>query len=1079
MEEWIGKTLDGIYRIEQVLGQGGMGAVLRARDINLNRDVAIKVMHTHLMGDEGFRARFLQEARAIATLDHPGIVRVYAFGEDQGLHYIVMDFIPGPTLHTWLKRLADEKKLVALAESLRIIQRVAWALHDAHEKGVLHRDIKPANIMLKPTSSAMREAGDLPFHPVLTDFGLAKLAEGGVQTHTGTTMGTPAYMSPEQCMGYEPDRRSDIYALGIVLYELTTGRVPFEARSLTEAIRMHTQEPPPPPRSVNPTLPVEVENVILRALAKRKEDRFATAREIADALKDVLPRVSEELTIAPARADSPAPGPYVSLMTRLAEEPTAPAAPDSELWHEAPPPSQLGATLVVVAADKQTRRISLGDRRTFTIGRTADNDLQLEESGVSRQHARIEYNGQSFTVTDLNSTNGTFLGSSRLLPGVSQPWPSGQPLRIGSHWLKYEVQTASMPAVSAHMAVPAAEQGPLVSLEPETWTVEAGQRGAARLIILNQSARVDHFSWAVDGIPPSWISGPREPLRLNPNKEGSVTLNLHPPHSPQSAAGAHPVTLRVTSQANPDQVAEAHATLQIPPFYEFDVRLAPQQVSSDLARLELSNQGNVPVSLAVSGTDPAEALIVQSKPARVTLLPGQEQTVPLEARSKKRRPLLGPAQRYPFQVSVSPGVGPALKRDGTRIVTPIIPGWVLPVVGVLLVLTLAGAGMGIKWYNDQLKATATAQTATVQAFVTATAQTFNTAQAADAALAKEQAANAIATAQSISAVATAEAIAAQTAAAQAAINATVAANTTATSQAFKATEQAMSAGATAIAIQATEQAASNAATVEAVGATATAQAISADATSQAISAAATAQAAAAAAAAQAASMTATAQAGATAQSVSIILTAQVRRVITPTPTPALIPFSQGGGQLAPVFKWRQGGSSANAYALGKGPIQIVAGSKTDQWSKVDTAPLILYAINGDFQVQIRLYYSSKQSAEFAGLGVRSSTDAYSWVRIGLVHGATAQERTVVVDIDDKGTSSKIASVNYAKDEIFVKITRSGQDLTFYASPDGQSWTTIKSYSLKMPELVEVYLTAFAWGNTGTSVWFEDYRVSLR
>ncbi|MFN2130514.1 MAG: serine/threonine-protein kinase, partial [Anaerolineae bacterium] len=197
----VGKTLDGTYRIEQLLGKGGMGSVYRARDVNLNRDVAIKVMHAHFTGDATFRARFLQEARAVANLDHPGIVQVYAFGQDLGQLYIVMDFIPGQTLHAWLKRLADEHKIVALTESLRIVRRTAWALHYAHEKGVLHRDIKPSNIMLTPTDPAMQESGDLPFHPVLTDFGLAKLAEGGVETQTGTTMGTPAYMSPEQCMG--------------------------------------------------------------------------------------------------------------------------------------------------------------------------------------------------------------------------------------------------------------------------------------------------------------------------------------------------------------------------------------------------------------------------------------------------------------------------------------------------------------------------------------------------------------------------------------------------------------------------------------------------------------------------------------------------------------------------------------------------------------------------------------------------------------------------------------------------------------------------------------------------------------
>ena len=368
-----------------------------------------------------FGGRFLQEARAIATLSHPGVVQVYAVGQDLGLLYMVMDLIPGQTLHAWLSRLADESKIVALAESLAIVQQVASALHYAHQKGVLHRDIKPANIMLKPSDRALDELGDaqgglaLPFRPVLTDFGLAKLAEGGVHTATGTSMGTPAYMSPEQCLGLEPDPRSDVYSLGVVLFELVTGRVPFDVKSLTAAIRCHTQEPPPAPRSINPSLPAEVETIVLRALAKRLEVRFASAREMALAIKAAIPAIPASLTVAPTRVDGP--GPYVSLMTRLAQADVAPSVPASKAWEGAPQASRMGRTIVVVAPDGQSRRVSLPDKRRLTVGRTADNDLALPEVGISRHHCHIDWDGQSWSVTDLNSTNGTFLGNSRLLPG--------------------------------------------------------------------------------------------------------------------------------------------------------------------------------------------------------------------------------------------------------------------------------------------------------------------------------------------------------------------------------------------------------------------------------------------------------------------------------------------------------------------------------------------------------------------------------------------------------------------------------------------------------------------------------------
>jgi len=165
METLIGKTLDQTYRVDALLGQGGMGAVYRARDITLERDVAIKVMHPHYTGTQAFRARFLQEARAIAALDHPCIVRVHAFKQDLGLLYIVMDYVPGQTLQAWLQHLASEHKILGLAESLALIRQVALALDYAHAKGVLHRDVKPSNILLPACLPGNPRPASLPVSP--------------------------------------------------------------------------------------------------------------------------------------------------------------------------------------------------------------------------------------------------------------------------------------------------------------------------------------------------------------------------------------------------------------------------------------------------------------------------------------------------------------------------------------------------------------------------------------------------------------------------------------------------------------------------------------------------------------------------------------------------------------------------------------------------------------------------------------------------------------------------------------------------------------------------------------------------
>jgi serine/threonine protein kinase len=262
MEGLVGTVLDNTYRIEKLLGQGGMGAVFRAQDVALNRAVAIKVMHSHIAQQQGFRERFMQEARAIAALDHPGIVQIYTFSRDPQLLYIVMAFIPGQNLQDWLHLLQERGMVLALPESLAIVEQISEALAYAHARGVFHRDIKPGNIILRPLEAGQTDPFGLGFHPMLTDFGLAKLSEGGIMSMPGTSMGTPAYMAPEQCEGSDIDGRADIYSLGIVLYEMVTGRLPFEVRTLTEAIRAHTKEPPPPPRSVDPGVPSQGEQII-------------------------------------------------------------------------------------------------------------------------------------------------------------------------------------------------------------------------------------------------------------------------------------------------------------------------------------------------------------------------------------------------------------------------------------------------------------------------------------------------------------------------------------------------------------------------------------------------------------------------------------------------------------------------------------------------------------------------------------------------------------------------------------------------------------------------------------------------
>ncbi len=430
----IGQTI-GNYRIESLLGTGGMGQVYRASHVHLGRIAAVKIMHPNLSTDADFRARFLQEAKAAAVLEHPNIVQIYDFGEQGAYLYLVMELVGGGSLRTLEEQAATRAERVPLPLGLALILQTAVGLSFAHDKHMVHRDIKPDNLLLQPASSTTPAQ---PNYVVkIGDFGLARLAEDGIKTSAGMVLGTPAYMSPEQVKGEPLDGRSDIYSLGVVLYELAVGKRPFDATTLSQAVYQHVFVPPQPPRALAPHIPPVVEEIILRCLAKPPQDRYGSALELVADLHRALaatpsgreaastPQPSATTTIA--RVDAEVTTAFAAMKaSNLPTEQTQNVAPAEE-----PPP----ASVTVSDEDGHTILTVPIKGNLVRVGRTPDNDVVLAHQAVSRYQCEVRYVGGKIYVADLNSSNGTYLQGTKLQPSQPVEWLAWQTVRIGPYKL--------------------------------------------------------------------------------------------------------------------------------------------------------------------------------------------------------------------------------------------------------------------------------------------------------------------------------------------------------------------------------------------------------------------------------------------------------------------------------------------------------------------------------------------------------------------------------------------------------------------------------------------------------------------
>lgn len=690
MNTLVGQTINSRYKLESLLGDGGMGSVYRAHDINLDRMVALKLMHAHYARRSTFRARLIQEAQTAAQLDHPSIVRIYDFGDsDEGL-FITMEYVGGGSLRQHLRRLQQMGKYLPYAQSVQIATQITDALDYAHRRGIIHRDVKPGNIILKRISRP-DNPDEQPFRASLADFGLVKLEEGERITESGTTLGTPAYMSPEQCAGEDINGRSDLYSLGVVLYELLTNRLPFPVKTLAAAIAKHNNgEMPAAPTSIRTDLPPSVDAVLSKILAKNPDERYANATDlIADLHSTIIDLGSDPTQIIPrGEAD---------IMAQVSEPPDG-----YELQIDTPghPPSVVALTRAVV-----------------TLGRSNENDIVLPADGISRQHTRIRATALGWEVIDLGSANGTWLNDRRLPTDIPTPIFPGSRITIGPYELQLIapenesdegyapslLPLATIAGVSpSQISTPTTESTPPLGmfLPQDTLSVEPGKTAEIVVEVVNRGRTDDRVSLQVRGVPPSWILTPSTFIAVEAGGSVQTRIQIRPARSQQTPSGRQRLRLELVSQQYPDVHVGIAATLMLTPFVAFEASLTPSEIElPDVSVVTIQNTGNSATDFSVIVQEIDKAIAYGGERGRVRVEAGGRATVPLSFESKKQT-TFGDSQTYPFTVEVRSSAATRQILGGSAIAKAAVPLFVL--YGVMFVVIFSCLLGGFALLSSQI-----------------------------------------------------------------------------------------------------------------------------------------------------------------------------------------------------------------------------------------------------------------------------------------------------------------------------------------------------------------------------------------
>lgn len=553
------------YRLQRSLGAGWLGRVFAAQNLDDAQTDALRIIDPELCSQPLVMAQFRRLFEKWKRLEHPHILRPFTLVEHEQHVLYTMPLAQSGSARQLLQGRAREGQFIDLIVAIDIVRQAADAIAYAHNNNLIHGNIKPENVLLTPAKAIL---GRQAFGVLVSDFGVAELQAFSHGVHDRQIVSAPAYMAPEQFRGVRTDTRSDVYSLGVLLYELLTNLVPFEAKDFSEAADKHLHVAPIPPGQIRVEIPSTLEEVVLTCMAKSPEFRYRSMAELEEALQralnELLPQGPRPTVVLPDIPEPPAP--------RI--EPLRDRTPFPRIQ-------------VCDSAGRLVRVEPIRDEQA-TLGRAPSNTFVLEHAGVSRHHLSLAVRQDQVFVTDLGSTNGTTLSGVPLTPREESLWPDGAVLRVEPFWLR--LQPPQRIVQQSRIGVLVTDND--IELKP-------GQPRPLTVQLANTGQTVDHFRLEVDGVPGEWVQNLYTEVQLNPSTTAETTLMLMVPADWKYTAQTYNVRVLARSRENPEETGFTPMTWKLLPFYHTETQFKPLKRSAwrrTHYQLTLRNLSNVPIT---------------------------------------------------------------------------------------------------------------------------------------------------------------------------------------------------------------------------------------------------------------------------------------------------------------------------------------------------------------------------------------------------------------------------------------------------------------------------------------------------